>query len=94
MKPLPLTRYQYETWKKAPAGIDDHVAIKKHYCSVLYRYLKTDIDVRITNSTIECFYQNNRIALHRRSPKLGHTTLCEHMPPSHQNYNIEWTLER
>ena len=71
-----------------------HVAFEKHYYSVPYRYLKTDIDVRISRSMIECFYQGKRIALHRRSFKPGHTTLREHMPTSHQNYNAEWTSER
>ena len=94
MKPLPLTRYQYATWKKARAGIDYHVAFEKHYYSVPYRYLKTDIDVRISSSMIECFYQGKRIALHRRSFKPGHTTLREHMPTSHQNYDAQWTPER
>ena len=94
MKPLPLTRYQYATWKKARSGIDYHVAHEKHHYSVPYRYLKTDIDVRISSSMIECFYQGKRIAFHRRSFKPGYTTLREHMPTSHQNYNVDWTPER
>ena len=93
LKPLPIMRYQYATWKKARAGIDYHVAIAKHYYSIPHCYLKEVIDVRISNMTIECFYKGNRIALHKRAFKPGHTTLHEHMPKSHQNY-VEWTPER
>lgn len=93
LKGLPVTRYQYATWKKARAGIDYHVAIEKHYYSLPYRYLKETIDVRISQTTIECFHKGVRIALHRRSFKPGHTTLREHMPRAHQDY-ADWTPER
>ncbi|HHS8262908.1 TPA: IS21 family transposase [Legionella anisa] len=93
LRPLPLTRYQYATWKKARAGIDYHVAVDKHYYSIPWRYLKEEIDVRVSGATIECFYKGDRIALHRRALKPGHTTLHEHMPTSHQEYT-EWTPER
>ncbi|MFO8991829.1 hypothetical protein SC763_14390 [Legionella pneumophila serogroup 1] len=93
LKPLPPRPYSYAEWKRARAGIDYHVAIEKHYYSVPYRYLKETIDVRITASTIECFYKGNRIALHQRSYKPGHSTIHEHMPKAHQDY-AEWTPER
>ena len=93
LKPLPTTAYQYATWKKAKAGIDYHVAIDKHYYSIPYQYLKKVIQVRISTKTIECFYQGQRIALHARQFKSGHTTLVEHMPPHHQAY-VQWTPQR
>jgi len=93
LKPLPSKPYVYAEWKRARAGIDYHIAIEKHYYSVPYRYLKETIDVRITATTIECFHKSNRIALHRRSMKPGHSTIHEHMPKAHQDY-AEWTPER
>ena len=93
LKSLPPKPYVFAEWKKALAGIDYHVAIEKHYYSVPYRFLKKPIDVRISASTIECFHKGERIAIHRRAMKPGHTTLHEHMPKAHQDY-AEWTPER
>lgn len=93
LKPLPPTHYSYAEWKKARAGIDYHVAIEKHYYSVPYRFIKESIDVRISASTIECFFKGNRIAIHQRRFKPGHSTIHEHMPRGHQAY-AEWTPEQ
>lgn len=93
LKPLPSKPFVYAEWKKACAGGDYHVAINKHYYSVPHQYLKENIDVRITTTTIECFHKGNRIALHQRSYKPGHTTIHEHMPSKHREY-ADWTPER
>lgn len=93
LKPLPFRPYSYAEWKKARAGIDYHVAIEKHYYSVPYKFIQETIDVRITPTTIECFHKGNRIAIHQRAMKFGHTTIREHMPRAHQDY-AEWTPER
>ena len=93
LKPLPARPYVYAEWKKVRSGIDYHLAVDKHYYSVPYRYLKESIDVRLTHTTIECFHKGNRIAIHQRSYKPGHSTMHEHMPRAHQDY-AEWTPER
>ncbi len=93
LKPLPSKPYIYAEWKKARSGGDYHVAVNKHYYSIPHQYLKENIDVRITPTTIECFHKGNRIALHQRSYKPGHTTVHEHMPSKHQEY-ADWTPER
>ncbi len=72
--------------EKSPFWSRLHVAINKHYYSIPHQYLKENIDVRITATTIECFYKGTRIALHQRSYKPGHTTIHEHMPSKHQEY--------
>jgi transposase len=93
LRPLPVRPYMYAEWKKVRSGIDYHIAVDKHYYSVPYRYLKENIDVRLTPTTIECFHKGNRIALHQRLYKPGHSTIHEHMPRAHQDY-AEWTPER
>jgi transposase len=93
LKPLPQERYEYAQWKKATVHIDYHIAFEKHYYSVPYTYIKKVVCLRITQTSIECFYKNLRIACHRRAFHPGHTTLKEHMPKSHQAY-LEWTSER
>ncbi len=93
LKALPSKPYVYAEWKKARCGGDYHVAINKHYYSIPYQYIRENIDVRITSATIECFHKGNRVALHQRSYKAGHTTIHEHMPSKHQVY-ADWTPQR
>ena len=63
--------------------------------SVPYEYIKRKVDVRITDKTIEIFYNHNRIASHRRlyGRKGQYSTVTEHMPESHQQY-LEWNGDR
>ena len=53
------------------------------------------VDVRITRSTIEVFFDGNRICSHRRlyGRANQYSTIEEHMPPSHQQY-VQWNGER
>ena len=48
---------------------------------------KKKVDVKITDTTIEIFYNHNRIASHRRlKGRSGqYSTIIEHMPEDHQN---------
>lgn len=94
MKPLPLRAYEYAEWKKATVNVDYHIAVDDHYYSVSYQLIKERVDVRLTATTIEVLYKNNRVASHARSyDKWKHTTLPEHMPKSHQKF-LEWTPSR
>ena len=94
LRPLPSAPYVYAEWKKARVHIDYHVAVEGHYYSVPYALIKKQLDVRITQHTLECFYRGNRVASHRRSLHKGrHTTLPAHMPESHRQAG-EWTPQR
>ena len=63
--------------------------------SVPYEYIKRKVDVRITDKTLEVFYNHNRIASHRRlyGRKGQYRTIVEHMPEDHQKY-LEWNGNR
>jgi transposase len=94
LRPLPLTPYVYATWKRVRVNIDYHVEVDGHYYSVPYTLVKQALDVRLTEHTVECFHQRQRIASHVRSPLKGrHTTVAEHMPKAHREF-AEWTPER
>lgn len=94
MLPLPETPYQYAQWKKARVHIDYHVELEGHFYSVPHRLVKEQVDVRYTETTIECFYKAVRVASHRRSLLAGrHTTVAEHMPKAHREF-AEWTPQR
>jgi transposase len=94
LKPLPAQTYQYAQWKKATVNVDYHIEVARHYYSVPHTLIKKRIDVRITDTTVECFYKGKRVASHIRSHhKARHSTIKEHMPKSHQKW-AQWTPDR
>ncbi len=94
MQPLPATRYEYAEWLKAKVGIDYHVEADRHYYSVPHALVGEHLMVRVTDSTVECFFKGGRVAAHLRSHLKGqHTTLEEHMPSAHRKH-LKWTPGR
>ena len=94
LRPLPPTPYVYAEWKKARVNIDYHIEVEGHYYSVPYRFVRQQVEVRLTELTIECFMKGERVASHKRSLRKGHhTTVKTHMPPSHRHF-ADWTPER
>lgn len=94
MKPLPATRYEYAEWVKAKVGIDYHAQADGHYYSVPHSLVGEHVMVRVTDSTVECFFKGGRVAAHLRSYLKGqHTTLAEHMPSAHRKH-MKWTPGR
>ena len=76
MKPLPVRRYDYAQWKLATVNIDYHVELAGHYYSVPHSLVKQRIEVRLTATTVECYFKGKRVAAHVRFNQRGrHTTL-------------------
>ncbi len=95
LAPLPATRFELADWKQATVQFNYHISVDGMLYSVPYEYIKKKVDVRITDTTIEIFYNNNRIASHRRlKGRPGqYDTNLEHMPADHQKY-LEWNGDR
>ncbi len=94
LRPLPAVPYQFAQWKKARVAPDYHIELSGHYYSVPYQLVGRELDIRATESTVECFHKGTRIASHVRSHAQGrYTTIKDHMPKSHRDY-AEWTPER
>jgi len=94
MKPLPATRYEYAEWVRAKVNIDYHIEADLHYYSVPHALVGERLRVRMTDSTVECFFKGARVAAHVRSHLRGkHTTLPEHMPRAHRKH-MKWTPGR
>lgn len=90
LKPLPIERYEYARWRKARVHIDYHIEVEKHFYSVPHAFVRREIDVRVTEKSLECFYQGRRIAVHARSHTQGsYSTQTEHMPKAHRAH-LEW----
>ena len=94
LTPLPATRFEYASWKKARVNIDYHVAFEEHLYSVPSKHVQEEVWVRASGSTIEVLLKNRRIALHPRSQRRGgYTTTVEHMPSAHREH-AQWTPSR
>ena len=95
LAPLPATPYELAEWKQATVQFNYHISFAGMLYSVPHEYIKCKVDVRVTDKTIEIFYNHNRIASHRRlyGRKGQYSTITEHMPPSHQQY-LEWNGDR
>lgn len=93
--PLPSTPYELATWKIATVQLNYHISLDKMHYSVPYEYISQKVDVRITGNVIEVFYNNHRIASHRRlyGRPGQYSTVVEHMPENHQNY-LQWDGDR
>ena len=95
LQPLPKHRYELAEWKTLTPGFNYHISVDSNFYSVPYEYIKHEMDVRVTSSTVEVFYQNHRVCSY---PRLygrpgQYKTLPEHMPEKHRSYT-EWNAER
>ncbi len=87
LRPLPDRRYEMALWKKARVNIDYHLQVEYHYYSVPSKLIRKEVEVRLTDTTLEVFSEGERVASHRRSYKrYAYTTVSEHMPPGHKAY--------
>jgi len=95
LRPLPATRYEFATWRRAKLNIDYHVEVRadRHYYSVPYRLVGETVEVRLSAATVEIFFRHRRVASHVRRYRPGYSTDPAHMPESHRRY-ATWTPGR
>ena len=83
---LPSTPYQGGTWKKSKVHPDSHIQIDFNFYSVPYKNVGTMVDVRITATSVEVFYELERLAIHRHRSKKQrgcYSTNISHLPEKH-----------
>ena len=66
LAPLPASRFELSDWKTATVQFNYHISVDGMLYSVPYEYIKKKVDVKVTDTTIEIFYNHNRIASHIR----------------------------
>lgn len=93
--PLPSMPYEMAVWKIATVQYNYHISVEKQNYSVPYEYIKQKVNVRLTERTVEVFFEGNRIASHLRlyGRPNQYSTLETHMPPDHQKF-LQWNGER
>nr|WP_245435009.1 hypothetical protein [Methylocystis rosea] len=53
LKALPTEPYEFSEWRACRVVVDYHVDAGFHYYSVPYRFLRAEVDVRLTVRTVE-----------------------------------------
>lgn len=95
LMPLPERPFELAEWRIATVAPNYHVSVDKQNYSVPYEYIKQKVDVRLTKSTIEVFYDGKRVCSHPRlyGRSNQYSTIEAHMPPNHQKY-LQWNGDR
>lgn len=87
LRPLPATTYETGEWKTAKVHDDCHIQHKYNYYSAPYQHRGKELDVRVTFTHVEIFYQQERIAIHQRRPDSQRGNYCtdkSHLPEKFQ----------
>jgi transposase len=87
LRPLPAEPYAFTEYLEVPAVPQDyHVCIRDHHYSVPHALIGQRLNARLNQEQVEIFHLRQRVARHPRSFEVGgHTTLVEHMPPTHRH---------
>ena len=94
LKPLPPTSYEIRSYRRAKVQLMGHIFLSedKHYYSVPHRYIGKHVEVSYTESSVEIFYNHERLCTHKRDCQAGkYTVINDHLSSSHQVYG-QWNL--
>jgi transposase len=96
LKPIPKEKYAIKQCRELTVQFNYHIELRedRHYYSVPWQLKGKRVRVIYDERNVAIYYDNIRIAQHRRdhSPN-EYTTLHTHMPPNHRYY-AEWTPDR
>lgn len=85
LQQLPANKFLYKEIKIVRVNLNYHIELESVHYSVPYKYLKEQVEIKYSTSTIEIYHKSKLIATHARSFYKGnYITLKEHMPLNHQ----------
>ena len=71
LRPLPPTRMPIVRFKSVGVNIDYHVELDGHYYSVPHRLVHKKLELRVSSTTVEAFFGQQRAAVHAYSAIKG-----------------------
>lgn len=94
LKPLPSQRFELREGGKQRVNIDYHVAFDKRLYSVPYTLIQEVVRVQATQTMVEIFHNEKRVASHIRSYGPCHIPITDasHLPPQHAD--LSWPPSR
>ncbi len=89
LKPLPTTPYELKDYRRSKVQKMGYVYFSpdKSYYSVPYRYIGKSTQIHYTRTVVEVYYNNERIASHKRDHTWGrYNTIKDHLSSTHKAY--------
>ncbi len=90
LKPLPEQVYEIKYYRDYKVANNNHIQLSedKHYYSVPYIYIGTQVKVIYTRSMVRIYAEGIQIAVHSRDKSMGrYSTDREHLCSAHNHYN-------
>lgn len=90
LRPLPDGAFVPKSTRSAKVARNYHVMLgeDRHFYSVPYHYIGKQTSLVYDTENVEIYLNHQRIASHKRNyRKNGYSTIAEHMPSNHRNYN-------
>lgn len=78
--PLPTTRFELVTWKRARLHTDSHVQVDGAFYSAPWRFLHRELWVRCTAHSISIHHEDEHLWTHARTSRGQRRTEQEHLP--------------
>ena len=94
LQALPAQRYEFAEWRHARVHIDYHIEVLGSYYSVPYTLVQAVVDVRMTATLVEIFYDQERVASHLRASRPQMWMTDPHHRPAHHQAVLDWTPDR
>ena len=93
LRPVPDVPYVIAEWVYGRSvNLDFHVVYLRNRYSCPYQYVHKKVDLKVTDTTIEIYYQGERVTSHTKFPdyvKNRYSTHPEDMPPAFKDI-VEW----
>lgn len=88
LKPLPASPYELAVWSTAIVQSDYLISDGKNKYSVPFDLIGEEVNIRLTNRTVEAFFNGSRVAsFPRETVQQRHPIIkVEHMPDNHRKY--------
>ena len=90
LKPLPDQDYEIKYYREYKVAKNNHIQLSedKHYYSVPYIYIGTQVKVIYTRTMVRIYASGNQIAVHPRDKSMGrYSTERDHLCSAHNHYN-------
>jgi transposase len=86
LRELPTSHFEPAEWRTARVHEDYHIDIQRHWYSVPFELVGQEVDVRLTETTVEVYREGHRVAVHTRCDDEPYqpSTDPRHRPPNHR----------
>lgn len=86
LRPLPAVAWMPMSWRSPQVHRDCHVLVEKARYSAPWRLVGKRVLARVSETAVELYWEDARVATHPRKPPGGRSTVSEHLPSERGDY--------